>query len=246
MTPSLSRRLGVAATAAVGLATSVLVAAAPASAAPPRIVVGPGSEIDIVQKKTDEGIEVAACTVGVLALTPDGRRVGVTAGHCGRAGQEVTVPDPARARTLISVGTFEKSSNPPVKVVEGREVSTDVAHPDWGTVSFKKGVPLANRLGKAAPRSLGKARIGDKVCSQGRTSGWVCGTVTDVTTNRFRTDLKLRAGDSGASLIRLSDGAALGIHATGSSKPGSDGSEVSDYWDLGFVLGQAGGLRLAV
>lgn len=240
-----SRRLGVAATAAIGVATSLVVSAAPAAAAP-RIVVGPGSEIDIVQNETAEGIEVAACTLGVLATTPDGRRVGVTAGHCGKVGQEVTVPAPGQARALISVGKFEKSSNPPTKIVDGREVSTNISHPDWGTVSFKPGVPLVNRLGKAAPRSLGKARIGDKVCSQGRTSGWVCGAVTDVTANRFRTDLKLRSGDSGASLIRLSDGAALGIHATGSSEPGRDGSEVSDYWDLGFVLAQAGGLRLAV
>ncbi len=239
-----SRRLTVAATVALTVATSALVAA-PASAAP-RVVVGPGSEIDIVQKETADGIEVAACTVGVLALTPDGRRVGVTAGHCGKAGQEVTVPAPGQARALISVGTFEKSSNPPVKIVDGREVAVDVAHPDWGTVSFKQGVPLANQLGKAAPRVLGKAKIGDKACSQGRTSGWVCGTVTDVTANRFRTDLKLRSGDSGTALIRLSDGAALGIHATGSAQPGNDGSEVSDFWDLGFVLGQAGGLRLAV
>lgn len=241
----LSRRLALTATAAVGVAASTLAVAAPASAAP-RVVVGPGSEIDIVQKQTADGIEVAACTVGVLAITPDGRRVGVTAGHCGKVGQEVTVPAPGQARALISVGRFEKSSNPPTKMVEGREVAVDVAHPDWGTVSFKQGVPLANRLGKAAPRSLGKAKIGDKACSLGRTSGWVCGTVTDVTANRFRTDLKLRSGDSGASLIRLSDGAALGIHATGSAEPGNDGSEVSDYWDLGFVLGQAGGLRLAV
>ncbi|TWS19141.1 peptidase S1 [Tsukamurella asaccharolytica] len=240
---SLSRRLGVAAT--VALATAGVVSAAPASAAP-RIVVGPGSEIDVVQNETAQGIEVSACTVGVLATTPDGRRVGVTAGHCGKAGQEVTVPAPGQARALISVGKIEKSSNPPTAMVDGHEVSTNVAHPDWGTVSFKEGVPLVNRLGKAAPRSLGKARIGDKVCSQGRTSGWVCGSVTDVTDNRFRTDLKLRSGDSGASLIRLSDGAALGIHATGSVEPGRDGSEVSDYWDLGFILAQAGGLRLAV
>lgn len=239
------RRLAVAATAAAGAAVSVLVATAPATAAP-RVVIGPGSEIDIVQKETAEGIEVSACTLGVLATTPDGRRVGVTAGHCGKVGQEVTVPAPGQARALISVGKFEKSSNPPTKVIDGREFTTNVSHPDWGTVAFKQGVPLVNRLGKAAPKSLGKAKIGDKVCSQGRTSGWVCGSVTDVTDNRFRTDLKLRSGDSGASLIRLSDGAALGIHATGSGEPGNDGSEVSDYWDLGFVLAQAGGLRLAV
>lgn len=241
----LSRRLGAAAIAALGAAASFAITAAPASAAP-RIVVGPGSEIDIVQKDTPQGIEVAACTLGVLALTPDGRRVGVTAGHCGKAGQEVAVPAPGQARALISVGKFEKSSNPPVKVIDGQEFSTNVAHPDWGTVSFKPGVPLVNSLGRVQPKKLGKAAVGDKVCSQGRTSGWVCGTVTDVTANRFRTDLHLRSGDSGASLIRLSDGAALGIHATGSVKPGTDGSEVSDYWDLGFVFAQAGGLRLAV
>ena len=56
-----------AATAAIGVATSLVVSAAPAAAAP-RIVVGPGSEIDIVQNETAEGIEVAA-----IPILPDDR-----------------------------------------------------------------------------------------------------------------------------------------------------------------------------
>ena len=83
---------------ALGGATATY-AAAPAAAAP-RIVVGPGSEIDIVQNETAEGIEVAACTLGVnsrrWAGVPFylrtgkrlGRRVTEIALSPGAAGQE--------------------------------------------------------------------------------------------------------------------------------------------------------------
>jgi len=238
---SLSRRLTVAATAAVGVATSVLVAAAPASAAP-RVVVGPGSEIDVVQKKTAEGIEVSACTLGVLALTPDGRRVGVTAGHCGRAGQIVAVPVPGQERTIASVGKIEKSSNPKI-TADGR--TADPNQPDWGTIAFSAGVPLVNAQGKVRPTKVGRAAVGDQVCRQGRTTGWQCGKVADVAGNRVLVTMKGDHGDSGGPLVRLSDGAALGITSGGLDLSREAGTQ-SEFFDLGFVLAQAGGLRLAV
>ncbi|WP_019202364.1 S1 family peptidase [Tsukamurella sp. 1534] len=236
---SLPRRLGVAATAA-GAAASIL-AVAPASAAP-NITIGPGSEIDVVQKETPQGIEVNACTLGVLALTPDGRRVGVTAGHCGKAGQEVAVPVPGQSRTIASVGSIEKSSNP-IVTDDGR--MTDANQPDWGTVSFKPGVPLVNRLGKVRPTKVGRAVVGDQVCRQGRTTGWQCGKVADVAGNRVLVNLKGDHGDSGGPLVRLSDGAALGITSGGLELSREAGTQ-SEFFDLGFIFAQAGGLRLAV
>lgn len=237
---SLSRRLGVVVTAAAGVATSALVTAAPASAAP-RLVVGPGSEIDVVQKETGNGIEVSACTLGVLALTPDGRRVGVTAGHCGRAGQVVAVPVPGRERTIASVGKIEKSSNPKI-TDDGR--TADPNQPDWATVAFSEGVPLANGQGRVKPTKVGRAAVGDQVCRQGRTTGWQCGKVADISGNRVLVTMKGDHGDSGGPLVRLSDGAALGITSGGLDLSKDSGTQ-SEFFDLGFVLAQAGGLRLA-
>ncbi|GAA1013869.1 hypothetical protein GCM10009551_100810 [Nocardiopsis tropica] len=235
MSLSLARRLGVAATATIGAATSVLIAAGPVNAAP--IVIGPGSEIDVVQKETAQGIEVQACTLGVMALTPDGRRVGVTAGHCGNAGQTVAVPVPGRDRTIAEVGKVEKSAAPRISA-DDRVV--DPNEPDWATLSFKPGVPLVNRQGTVQPRTVGRAVVGDKVCRQGRTTGWQCGSVIDVAGNRILSDVRSDHGDSGGPLVRLNDGAVLGI-ATSSFQDGS-----SQYLDLGFIFGAAGGLRLAV
>lgn len=235
---SLPRRLGVAATAAVGVAASGLILAAPATAAP-KLVVGPGSEIDVVQKETRQGIEVNACTLGVLAVAPDGRRMGVTAGHCGTAGQDVAVPVPGQARTIASVGTIEKSSNP--RISDDDRV-VDPNEPDWATVSFKDGVPLANRHGKVQPRTVGRAKTDDRVCRQGRTTGWQCGKVLDVAGNRVLTSVRTDHGDSGGPLVRMSDGAVLAI-ATSSFGAGTGESQ---YLDLGFIFGQAGGLKLAV
>ncbi|BDD83944.1 hypothetical protein TPB0596_37070 [Tsukamurella pulmonis] len=240
MRPSLLRRLTVAATAAVGIATSSLVVA-PAGAAP-TLVVGPGTEIAVVQKKTAQGYDVSACTLGVLALTPSGERVGVTAGHCGKAGQQVAVPVPGRGRTIAEVGTIKQSSNPNVSK-DGW--INDLNEPDWATVAFKPGVPLSNSLGRVKPTKLGRAMVGDRVCRQGVTTGWQCGTVVDVAPHRILTDLKGDHGDSGGPLVRLSDGAALGL-TTGGIQVTKTAPVQSEFIDLGFVFAQAGGLRLAV
>ncbi|KXO96297.1 S1 family peptidase [Tsukamurella pseudospumae] len=241
MRMSLARRLSVAATAAAGVATSLLVTAAPAAAAP-RIVVGPGSEIDVVQKRTGDGIEVAACTLGVLAITPNGERVGVTAGHCGRAGQDVAVPVPGTERTIAAVGKIRQSSNP--KVTKDGRVA-DFNAPDWATITFKKDVPLSTSLGRVKPTRVARAVVGDRVCRQGRTTGWQCGKVVDVATTRILTDLKGDHGDSGGPLVRLSDGAALGL-TTGGIQLSTNSGLMSEFIDLQFVFAQAGGLRLAV
>ncbi|GAB3129312.1 hypothetical protein GCM10027289_11340 [Tsukamurella serpentis] len=237
-----THRFAVAATAAVGVAASVLTAAPAAAAPAPKIVVGPGSPIEVVKKETPQGIEVASCTLGVLATTPDGRRIGVTAGHCGTAGQEVAVPVPGDARTIASVGKIEKSSNP--KVSKDGRIS-DFNAPDWATVSFKPGVPLSPSLGRVKPAKVGRAMVGDQVCRQGRTTGWQCGKVVDVAPNRVLTDLKGDHGDSGGPLVRLSDGAALGL-TTGGVELSRQSGLLSEFVDLGFVFAQAGGLRLAV
>ena len=159
MRPSLLRRLTVAATAAVGIATSSLVVA-PAGAAP-TLVVGPGTEIAVVQKQTAQGLDVSACTLGVLALTPGGERVGVTAGHCGKNGQKVGTPVPGRERTLAAIGTILRSTDPKVtKTADGRE-DYDPNEPDWATIRFERDVPLANQKGQVRPRTVGRAAIGD-------------------------------------------------------------------------------------
>lgn len=52
--------------------------------------------------------------------------------------------------------------------------------------------------------------VGDTVCMAGTTSGWVCGSVTEVDDELFGANLCARGGDSGAPLYTL-DGGFVGI-----------------------------------
>lgn len=52
--------------------------------------------------------------------------------------------------------------------------------------------------------------VGDTVCMAGKTSGWVCGSVTEVDDELFGANLCARGGDSGAPLYTL-EGGFVGI-----------------------------------
>lgn len=235
--------LAVAAPAAlVGLAVPGTASAAPApapgSARVAMPVVGPGSEIGVVQERRADGrVRASDCTVGFVAERPDGRRVAVTAGHCGRRGQLVGAPTPGRAGALRQVGVVSQSSNPP---------ENDFTSPDWAVVDLLPSVPTVSTRGPVRQSVVGDARVGDRVCQQGISSGWRCGVVRAVTPNRILTDIKSRPGDSGGPLMRLSDGAAVGIatEATDDRVPAT--RQATMYVSLRDVLARAGGgLRLA-
>jgi hypothetical protein len=229
------------------VAASATLMAGPTTAAPanPKVNVAPGLEIDVVQKINGDRVAASdACTLGVVAVTPDGKKVGVIAGHCGKTGEMVAARAIGVQNALVEVGRVQKSSEPTEVTRNGLPDLADASQPDWAVLSFLDGVPVSNTGPGVAPTAVGRARVGDPVCSVGRTSGRQCGKVIDVVGNRIQTTVSRRPGDSGSSLIRTTDGAALGIASLGQVKP-VDGVDESTFWDLGFIFSQAGGLRLA-
>ncbi|MDF0530884.1 S1 family peptidase [Tsukamurella sp. 8F] len=241
-----TRRAAVLGAVTIGVtAAAVSTVAAPASAA--KVSVGPGAEIAVVaQKLGPHSANVNQCTLGFVATKPGGQKVGVTAGHCGKAGQQVAVKDLSGQAQLVVVGKVSRSTNPPTKKgADGRLMAGNPNIPDWATIDFVKGVPLSSSLGPVHPTKVAKAAVGDQVCHQGITTGWRCGKVVAVSGHRVLTDVILRPGDSGGPFVRKSDGAAVGIASTADKPDTSRGKEYSEFIDLGFVFGQAGGLTLA-
>ncbi|WP_081586049.1 S1 family peptidase [Tsukamurella sp. 1534] len=238
-----------AAIAGIAAIAGGVVAAPTATAAPASVTVAPGSEIAVVQEKTADGRVMASkCTVGFIAVRPDGRRVAMTAGHCGKAGQDVGVPAPGRPNTLQRVGVVAQSSNPPTRIdpETGSAGPADPLAPDWAVVDLQRGTPTAASRGPVQPTRVGVARVGDRVCQQGVTSGWKCGKVRAASATQIHTDIGARQGDSGGPLVRLSDGAALGLTSAGNrdDEPGA-GPRVTIYWSIKDALARAGGLKLA-
>lgn len=243
-----ARRGGtVAASALALLGTALGAPAAHAAPAPtPSITVAPGAAIDIAEKQNRDGTVMASqCTLGFIAIRPDGSRVGLTAGHCGKTGQAIGVPAPGRPDTIREIGRVAKSSNPPTRVnpETGNAGPEDPGAPDWAILEFRPTVKTTAGRGFVQPKSVGIARQGDRVCQQGVTTGWSCGVVLEADAQQILTDIRSRQGDSGGPLIRLSDGAALGIISTG---PGdNDPLARTVYWTVKDALAKAGGLRLA-
>lgn len=256
------RSLGRVAVLALG-ASSVLVGVAvpgAASAAPApspggtRVsvpVIGPGSEIGIVQERRGaDRVRAGKCTVGFVADRPDGRRVLLTAGHCGKPGQLVGVPIRSRGENgLVRVGTVAQSSTPPTRInpESGRAMPANPTAPDWAVIELQRGVKVSPSRGAVRPARVGDARVGDKVCQQGATSGWRCGSVLALRGPQILTSVDSDPGDSGGPLIRLADGAALGIVSTSTSENAPAGTpKTSTYWSVRDAFARAGGLRLAV
>ncbi|ADG77172.1 Peptidase S1 and S6 chymotrypsin/Hap OS=Tsukamurella paurometabola (strain ATCC 8368 / DSM /CCUG 35730 / CIP 100753 / JCM 10117 / KCTC 9821 / NBRC 16120/ NCIMB 702349 / NCTC 13040) OX=521096 GN=Tpau_0531 PE=4 SV=1 [Tsukamurella paurometabola] len=188
----------------------------------------------------------STCTVAFVAERPDGRRVALTAGHCGKRGQAVGAPVPGKPDALVRVGTFAQSSNPPARTTpEGYVLPEDLTAPDWGVIDLRPTTKSAAERGPVRPTRVGEARVGDRVCQQGVTSGWRCGVVRVVSPTQISTDITSRPGDSGGPLIRLSDGAALGIVSGGTAAEAPrDVPRMTFYWSLRDALAQGGGLRL--
>ncbi len=229
---------------ALAAATAALAAtaAAPASAAAQRVLVAPGAEIAVIaQRLGPHSANVNQCTIGFIATTATGRKVAITAGHCGTTGEQVAVKDLSGGNALIVVGTVAHSSNPPTKKgPNGQLEAADPNVPDWATIAFVRGVPIIDAAGPVHPTMVGRAHIGDPVCHQGITTGWRCGHVVDVSGHRVLTDIPLRPGDSGGPFVRMTDGAALGIASTSDRPVSNKGKEYSEFNDLGSILGQAG------
>ena len=223
------------------LAASVAVlggvaALVPAAAqAEPVASVVPGSSVLTVTKLVGNVADGRGCTVGFVGQRPDGTRVGLYAGHCGAQGQQVVVDGRI-------VGVNAGSSSPRLTKSDMFEVPDA---PDWGVFTRDPKLAKATPGGRVRPTSVGTARPGDPVCSQGVSSGWRCGSVVSVDGGYIATTIPVQVGDSGGPLIRTSDNAALGIASRAATFDGPLTRSGSLFYDLGSAL-RATGTSLVV
>lgn len=153
------------------------------------------------------------CSVG-FSVTQGSTKGFVTAGHCGDAGQGVTIGG-------ASVGSFAASNFPGTDYAWVRLNSSNTL---TATVSNYAG-------GTVAVRGSTEAGIGAAVCRSGRTSGYQCGTIQAKNVSVSYAEGTVRGltqsnacsagGDSGGSWI-TSAGQAQGVLSGGNeSSPGS-------------------------
>ncbi|GAA4389248.1 hypothetical protein GCM10023147_15740 [Tsukamurella soli] len=184
--------------------------------------------------------------MGFAVVTPSGQRLGVTAGHCGS-------PDQPVGRQQWIIGEIVQSKSPAVKPDPkrpGQFMPVNPFGPDWATFRVTDNtVKLLGSQGRIAPRTVGTAKVGNKVCQMGSVNGFRCGTVIKVQGDWILTDIKTTPGDSGGPLVRTSDGAALGIITDAVTLSDSDTGQVkgnaTQYYSLPAVLAAAGGDRLS-
>lgn len=199
----------------------------PAAAhAEPVATVVPGSSVLTVTKLVGNVADGRGCTVGFVGQRPDGTRVGLYAGHCGAQGQQVVVDG-----RIVGVNTG--SSAPRLTKSDTFEVPDA---PDWGVFTLDPKLAKAAPGGRVRPGSVGVARAGDPVCSQGVSSGWRCGTVVSVEGGYIATTIPVQVGDSGGPLVRTSDNAALGIASRAATFDGPLRRDGSLFYDLGSAL----------
>ncbi|NUS44603.1 MAG: serine protease [Mycobacteriaceae bacterium] len=164
----------------VGAAASAaaLLGMAPAQAAG-RAVIGGGSGIII-----DSQVE---CTVTTIGRDGAGRLVGLTAGHCGDAGDRVLAEG---HENVGQVGRFVYSNH-------------DL---DYAVIEFDRTrvVPV-NRVGGVTIAAVGSpARFPDIACKHGRTTATTCGVAWGdifATGAELWTQMCVIEGDSGAPVV---------------------------------------------
>ncbi|GAB3129403.1 hypothetical protein GCM10027289_11740 [Tsukamurella serpentis] len=200
---------------------------APAQAA---TTIVPGSSVLTVSKLVGNKADGRGCTVGFIGARPDGTRVGLYAGHCGAEGQQVVVDG-----RIVGVNTG--SSAPALTKSDTFEVPDA---PDWGVFTLDPRLATAAPGGRVRPSSVGTAKAGDQVCSQGVSSGWRCGSVVSVDGGYIATTIPVKVGDSGGPLIRTSDNAALGIASRAATFSGPVRTNGSLFYDLGATLRATG------
>lgn len=152
------------------------------------------------------------CSVG-FSVTKGAQKGFVSAGHCGTAGERVTLDNQA-------VGSFVSSNFPGTDYSWVRVRDSDVLQ---GQVSNYSG-------GFVAVRGRNVAAIGASVCRSGRTSGYRCGNIKakNVTVNYSQgavrgltqSDACSAGGDSGGSWITPA-GQAQGVLSGGNSASGT-------------------------
>ena len=136
---------------------------------------GPGTPIVVGKSKM--------CTIGVVGTDAEGRKVGITAGHCGDPGEKVWSAD------SWQVGA------------SGTVVTSNKLH-DYSVVELGSNTQITRSYNGVTVNSIGgPARPGDILCKQGVATGHTCGNVWTSDAEIHISQLCAMVGDSGAPVM---------------------------------------------
>ncbi|MFI8486923.1 alpha-lytic protease prodomain-containing protein [Streptomyces rubrogriseus] len=154
------------------------------------------------------------CSIG-FPITKGTQQGFATAGHCGRAGSSTT------GANRVAQGTFQGSIFP------GRDMAWVATNSQWTATPYVLGAGGQNVQVTGSTASP----VGASVCRSGSTTGWHCGTVTQLNTSVTyqegtispvtKTTVCAEPGDSGGSYISGSQ--AQGVTSGGSGDCRSGG-----------------------
>ncbi|MEU3658580.1 alpha-lytic protease prodomain-containing protein [Streptomyces sp. NPDC032940] len=154
------------------------------------------------------------CSIG-FPVTKGSQQGFATAGHCGRAGASTT------GSNQVAQGTFQGSIFP------GRDMAWVATNSNWTATPYVLGAGGQN----VQVTGSTEAPVGASVCRSGSTTGWHCGTITQLNTSVTyqegtispvtKTTVCAEPGDSGGSYISGSQ--AQGVTSGGSGDCRSGG-----------------------
>ena len=131
------------------------------------------------------------CTLTAVGTDAQGRKVGLTAGHCGEVGESVYSAD------ALGVGAA------------GTVVAKDLEY-DYAVVELGSNTELTDNYGGVKVNGVGtmNAGLGTQLCKQGVATGYTCGTTWLAQPGFAITQVCAGAGDSGAPVLQ--DGRVVG------------------------------------
>lgn len=139
------------------------------------------------------------CTLTAVGTDAQGRKVGLTAGHCGEVGEPVYSAD------ALGVGAA------------GTVVAKDPEY-DYAVVELGSNTELTDNYGGVKVNGVGtmNAGLGTQLCKQGVATGYTCGMTWLAQPGFAITQVCAGAGDSGAPVLQ--DGRVVGA-VTGGMLP---------------------------
>ncbi|AGF71794.1 hypothetical protein A605_03915 [Corynebacterium halotolerans YIM 70093 = DSM 44683] len=137
---------------------------------------GPGTPLYIGESKM--------CTLGVVGTDAQGRKVGLTAGHCGEPGELVASAD------SWQVGP------------SGTVVASNAAH-DYSVIEFGSNAELTRSYNGVTVNEVGGAPVtlGQQLCKQGVATGFTCGITWAGDGNTQLSQVCASVGDSGGPVL---------------------------------------------
>ncbi|MFP7366330.1 S1 family peptidase [Corynebacterium callunae] len=125
----------------------------------------------------------AMCTLAVTGTDADGRKIGITAGHCGQAG------DAVRSADSYWVG-------------DSGTVVYNAPNADYSVIEFGSNAQLTNSYNGITVNSVGGGVApGQQVCKSGVATGLTCGVVWSADERLSMSQLCAGRGDSGAPVF---------------------------------------------